>query len=303
MKRGGQMAIAAILKGVIIGVASIVPGVSGSVFAVIVGVYDDMIFAISDLRKAFKKSALFLLPILSGILVGILLAANPILEVCNRFPLYSYCFFVGIMLASLPTPIAKIKALGKINIKETAIAFLCFLLVVALRLAVTLSGAGNLVSIPRISGLVDILALFLCGFISVGVMALPGVSGSVTLMVLGFYGTIYKAAGSPMRLMKAIIEGDKNSISAAFDGTLLLIPFLIGGALGFFAVSKLISTAINKKPKSVYAAVIGFVLGSCLTLVFDGVLPAANAFSGGGFIMWLLILAFTLSGGLLTLAF
>ena len=118
MKRGGQMAIAAILKGVIIGVASIVPGVSGSVFAVIVGVYDDMIFAISDLRKAFKKSALFLLPILSGILVGILLAANPILEVCNRFPLYSYCFFIGIMLASLPTPIAKIKALGKINIKD-----------------------------------------------------------------------------------------------------------------------------------------------------------------------------------------
>ena len=298
-----MMRLSLMLKGVIIGVAAIIPGVSGSVFAVITGVYDDLILAISNVRKSTKKSVGFLLPVLLGALIGVLLAANPVLEVCHRFPLYSYCFFVGVMVAGLPTPILKIVALGRVKTTQVLALVVCFLLVVVLRIIATFSGAGSLVSIPSISGFDDVLAMFLCGLISVGVMALPGVSGSVTLMVLGFYGTIYKAAGSPARLIKAIIEQDLNSAMAAVDGTFLLIPFLIGGALGFFVVSKLISKFIITNPKLVYMSVIGFVLGSCLTLVFDGVLPAANAFSGGSFLMWLLIFAFTLSGGLLTLAF
>ncbi|MBR5451760.1 MAG: DUF368 domain-containing protein [Clostridia bacterium] len=297
------MAITLIIKGIIIGVAAIIPGVSGSVFAVVTGVYDDMIFAISNIRKSTKKSILFLLPIVSGILLGVLLAANPVLEVCNKFPLYSYCFFIGIMLGSLPTPVAKLKTLGRIKPKQIIIAAACFLIVVALRFCAALSGAGNLVTIPSISGFVDLLALFLCGFVSVGVMALPGVSGSVTLMVLGFYGTIYKAAGSPARLVKSIVEWDKSSALAAVDGTLLLIPFLIGGALGFFAASKFISAELKSNPKSVYMAVIGFITGSAVTLVVDGILPATKVFSGGNFIMWLLIFAFTLSGGLLIRVF
>ena len=292
-----------IIKGIIIGVAAIIPGVSGSVFAVITGVYDDMILAISNIRKSTKKSLAVLLPIISGILVGVLLAANPILEVCNRFPLYSYCFFVGIMLGSLPTPIAKVKTLGRVNFKQIIIAMSCFLIVIALRFCAILSGAGNLVVLPSISGFLDVLALFLCGFVSVGVMALPGVSGSVTLMVLGFYGTVYKAAGSPARLLKSVVEWNMDSALAAIDGTLLLLPFLIGGAVGFFMASKFISAELKSHPKSVYMAVIGFILGSAITLVIDGVLPAAKSFSGGDFIMWLIILAFVISGVFLTLIF
>lgn len=296
------MALSLMLKGVIIGVAAIIPGVSGSLFAVIVGVYDELILSISNFRKEPKKHLSFLLPITAGIIIGVLLAANPILEVCHRYPLYSYCFFVGIMVAGVWEPIVKSKTLSKRRFNEILLCVICFLLVVILRIAAHLSGAGDLVSMPQISSLLDVIALFCVGFISVGVMALPGVSGSITLMVLGFYGTIYKAAGSPARLIKAIIEGEKSSILSALDGTAMLIPFFLGGVVGFFVCSKLISRVIHSHKNYINSAVIGFILGSVATLIFDAILPEVNNFSGDGFVMWLLILGFVLSGAFLTFA-
>ena len=83
------------IKGIIIGVAAIIPGVSGSVFAVITGVYDDIISKIARIGKNTKDSARFLIPLAAGIGAGVLLSANPILEICNAYPVYSYSFFIG----------------------------------------------------------------------------------------------------------------------------------------------------------------------------------------------------------------
>ena len=297
------MALSLLLKGIIIGVAAIIPGVSGSVFAVITGVYDDIIYFSSGIAKNFKRSFLFLLPTVSGISVGVLLAANPVLEVCERFPLYSYCFFVGVMVASLIPAARKIKLLGKLKITEFLVAAICFGAVLLLRFVATKTGAGRFVSIPEIRNFWDFAALLFAGFISVGLMSLPGVSGSVLLLVLGQYGTVYKAAGSPARLLKALLEGEISSALSALKSIMLLIPFFIGAIMGFASFSKLIAYLLKSHTKAVYCAVFGFVLGSCLTLALDCVLPAAKGMNISGVFLAFLISAFTLSGALLTLCF
>lgn len=297
------MAIASFLKGIIIGVAAIIPGVSGSVFAVITGVYDELIYFMGRLTKDFRRAALSLLPIASGAAAGVLLGANPILELCEKYPVYCYSFFIGVMLASILPSIRKIKQLGKPAFFEIGVALLCFCFVILLRVIAHMSGAGEFVSIPYLSGISDFFALLFSGFISVGLMTLPGVSGSVILLVLGQYGTVYKAAGSPARLVRAIIEGEQSSASAALGSAALLIPFSVGAVMGVFFSSKLISKLIQERPKSVYCSVIGFVAASIVTLGLDCLIPAAKNYIGNGYFIYFMILAFTLSGSFLTLAF
>lgn len=92
-----------ILKSSLIGVACIVPGVSGGTLAVILGLYDKILFSISNLRKDFKNSIKFLWPIVLGIAIGLGATIYPIKLAFQHFPLPTIVFFVGLILGSLPS--------------------------------------------------------------------------------------------------------------------------------------------------------------------------------------------------------
>ncbi|MDR0287801.1 MAG: DUF368 domain-containing protein, partial [Clostridiales bacterium] len=83
-------------KGIFIGLAVVIPGLSGSIFAVAVGLYEKMLEAVNNLRKSPKESILFLLPIVLGAVVGILASTKFILWVCENYPRQSYIFFIGL---------------------------------------------------------------------------------------------------------------------------------------------------------------------------------------------------------------
>ena len=291
------------IKGAVIGTAAIIPGVSGSAFAVITGVYDDIVYFAGSLIKDFRRSFLFLLPVALGIISGVLLSANPVLEICLRYPVYSYCFFIGVMLASVMPFVRKIGKNGRPSFRETVVGLICFGFIILIRVIAHKTGAGELVSIPYLSGISDFIAMFFAGFLSVGMMTLPGVSGSVILLVLGQYGTVYKAAGSPARLVRALIEGESTSVSASLGSAALLIPFGLGALIGAGVAVKLISTLMKSKPRFVTMSTLGFMSASVVTLVFDCLIPAAIEFEGNPYLMYFLIFAFTLSGALLTLCF
>lgn len=296
-------AIMLFIKGAVIGTAAIIPGVSGSAFAVIVGVYDEIITFASSLAKDFRRSAVFLLPLVLGIGAGVLLSANPVLEICQRYPLYSYCFFIGVMLASIMPSVKKLGSSGRPKLAEICIMLICFAFITALRLIARKTGAGEFVSIPYLSGISDFVAMFFAGFLSVGMMTLPGVSGSVILLVLGQYGTVYKAAGSPARLIRAIFEKDAESAAAALGSSALLIPFFLGATVGAGISVKLIARLVKTRQRGVGWATVGFMTASVVTLVFDCLLPTVREHEGNAFLTYFLIFGFLLSGALLTLCF
>ena len=98
------------VKGIFIGIAVVIPGLSGSIFAVVVGLYEKMIHAVSDFRKNIKKNILFLLPIVLGAVVGILLSTKLILMICETYTQQAYFFFIGLVLGSIPLVLRKLKS-------------------------------------------------------------------------------------------------------------------------------------------------------------------------------------------------
>ena len=91
-----------VLKGLVVGVANIIPGVSGGTMAVVMGIYDRLIGAVSDLRRDFKNSLLYLFPIGIGAVLGIVLFSHLIKFLLEGYPMPTNLFFLGLILGSIP---------------------------------------------------------------------------------------------------------------------------------------------------------------------------------------------------------
>lgn len=260
------------VKAVIVGIAVVIPGLSGSMFAVIVGLYEKIINAVNTLRKNFKKNILFLAPIALGGIVGILLSAKIIVDLCEQYPQQAYFFFIGLVLGSIPLVFRKIKL---VKFKPVYLLIALFSFGFILLMGYLSSGnASETISETThyLTGLYDVVAVFVAGFLSCAFMSVPGVSGSVTLMVLGQYNKVYGAVGDCSDMIKFLFKGD-------FENALLMgrslgtaIVFGIGGILGFIVIAKLIAKLLLKCEAQVYYGVSGMVVGATVILFAQGVL-------------------------------
>ena len=290
----------------VIGVAGIIPGVSGSVFAVLLGVYDRIVDAFCCLIRSPKRSLACLLPIAVGAVAGVLVSADPILYLCETFPVYTYCFFIGVMIGGIPryegeeVISGRESAVGKRRLSGTVAFCAAALTVIALAVAAHITGAGEEVTIYRLDGIVSFMALFAAGLVSCAAMTLPGVSGSVTLLLLGQYGTVYNAAGAPVRLIKALISG--GSIKEEAMTSLLMLPFALGAAAGFFFASSAASAVEKKHPLLFHRAVCGFIVGSAVSLCLMKLMPLIFTVRKD-FSVWLLIFLFMTAGAALSRLF
>ena len=106
-----------VLKGMVIGIANIIPGVSGGTMAVSMGIYDKLIHSVTHLLKDFKESLKFLIPIAVGMgiaLVGLSFIIEPAFE---HFPLQTNCLFIGLIVGGLPAVCKKVKGKLKMRVK------------------------------------------------------------------------------------------------------------------------------------------------------------------------------------------
>ena len=176
-----------VVKGFIMGIANIIPGVSGGTLALILGIYEDFIGAISHFFSNFKKNICFLAPIAIGILLAIASLSRVIDYSYKHYPIPTSLFFVGLVIGGIPMLYSKVK--GKKEVKQAS-SYLIFLLTFALVIFMACSslifGEGLKVSLSNM-GFVNYLLLFLVGVIAAATMVIPGVSGSLVLMLLGYY--------------------------------------------------------------------------------------------------------------------
>ena len=250
-----------VLRGIVIGVANIIPGVSGGTMMVSMGIYDNLIHSITHLFKEFRKSVATLLPYLIGMAIGIVALASLLKNVLfPQFPIQTYLCFIGLILGGL-SPLVKSVQWIKVDWVCILVFVVLFALVLCLGIfgpeKTTLESDGGLY-VPSwgTTDVLRMLVLVLMGCIASAAMVIPGVSGSMLLMLLGYYNDVISA-----------IDGLKNALfSMNFAGMkeplLVLLPFAVGIVLGIFGVAKLIEFLVARVPNPFYCGVLGMVLGS-----------------------------------------
>lgn len=244
-----------ILRGMLIGVANVIPGVSGGTMMVSMGIYDTIILCITHLFSQFKKSVKTLLPYLLGMLLGIFTLASLLGFLFDHYPLPTNTAFIGLILGGLSPLMRKIER-KKINF-GCVIAFAAFF-----GLIIWMACMGpvqNAESVTMSAG--QMLILLVMGAIASATMIIPGVSGSMVLMLLGYYTPVINALNS---FKTAVFSAD---FAAMVQPLLVLLPFGIGVVAGIFGVAKAIEWLIQRFPTLTYCGVLGLVLASPVAIL------------------------------------
>jgi putative membrane protein len=228
-------------KGLAMGAADIVPGVSGGTIAFIAGIYDRLLGAINSINfsvlKTLKNEGLgaawkqidgsFLLALFLGMLSSIVLLSAPITYLLQNHPVLIWSFFFGLVLASIWLVGKQIKSYNISN----AILFLA---------GATL--AYWITTLDVLQGSDNLIYIFFSATIAICAMILPGVSGAFILLVLGVYQIV----------INAIHDRDIK----------MLAVFGLGCAVGLLSFSRLLKWLLNNKRTQTLAVLTGFLLGS-----------------------------------------
>lgn len=251
------------LKGIVIGLANIIPGVSGGTMMVSMGIYDKLIHCITHLFSEFKKNMAFLLPIAIGMVAAIAGSSFGIVWLFDNFPIQTNLLFVGLILGGFPAIWKNVKG-KKVNAGHIIACVLFFAVVVGLAAMGETEGTAADLSF----GLVNVLKLFVVGVIAAATMVIPGVSGSMMLMLMGFYHPILSAITD---FFSALAHLDMAGILTGFG---ILVPFGIGVLAGIFGIAKLIEIIFEKFPLYAYWAIIGLIVASPFAIFLMGTFPA-----------------------------
>ena len=247
-----------ILRGAIIGLANVIPGVSGGTMMVSMGIYDTIINCITHLFSEFRKSIRTLFPYLVGMALAIIIGSVALNVAFERFPLPTNTLFIGLILGSVPIILRQMKGL-KINAVSVCLFLFFFALVIVPKAIAnrTLvegneSGASSALSLS-FGGVILLVAL---GALSSASMVVPGISGSMMLKILGYYNPI---------VVDTIGGMFKNALPArdwALVGhdVLILIPF---------GIAKLIEVLLRKWKGYTYCAILGMVVASPVVILMD----------------------------------
>lgn len=247
------------LLGFFIGLAVIVPGISGSTVAIIFKLYDQFLYALGNLFKKFKQCVIFLFPIAVGIVVGVGLGFIAVKELLKILPFAIVCLFAGLMSGAFPAVTDEIKGVKKTGIRVA-------LFIVGLLIPVALGATSALFSLEEtasVGGLFDkvqwwhiILGVVIGAVVGI-TQIVPGLSASAFLMAVGWFGAIVDS-------VSVTYWTENPAVFLIYGG--LGVGFLIG-LLGF---SKLLTFVFGKARQTAYCMIVGLSLGSILSMFCNG---------------------------------
>ena len=236
--------------GIAVGIANIIPGVSGGTMLVIFDLFERLTNSVSDIFKrkttTRKQSLLFLFKVIFGAALGIVLFAKIIGFTLNHIEAETIFFFMGLILFSVPIIVKKELKNEKFNI----IFFLIGVLIIGLLEYLNLKGITN--NSQSDSGIIQILILIGLGFIGGASMIFPGISGSMVMLVLGKYEMIRNYIDKVTSL----------DLNIYFN----LAMLGIGVILGIIISSKLLTISLKKYKGKTISLILGFVITSALIL-------------------------------------
>lgn len=250
-----------VVRGMAIGIAFIIPGFSGGSIAAILGIYEKLVGAIADLFKSFKRSMLTLLPILVGMVCGIVALLFPLSWALESYPIPTVCIFVGLALGGLPSVTDKLR--GKIK-ATNIVAFIIPLLAAFSPSFLPIGSEIDLFSL-NFGGYV---LLLLVGMVGSAALVVPGISGSMLLLIFGYYNPIVNMATDHL------LKGQDVGISIS-----VLATAGVGIVVGFVLISMIMKRLLATCPRGTYFAILGFILGSIPTVFISTAKESGLEFS------------------------
>ena len=232
--------------GILMGIADAIPGISGGTIALLLGIYEELIGSISNfninLFQNLKKKGIkycwnkingnFLLSLISGVLLSLLSFVKIFSILIQKYPLFIWSFFLGLILATLFVINRNIK---KWNIVNFILIFIFAFLTILL----------SIIN-PSISENINLFYILICGIIASSAMILPGISGSLILVILGVYTLIINALNN--------LEYN------------IILVFLIGCLIGIINFSKIIKWLFHNYRDYTFSIMLGLVIGSIYTV-------------------------------------
>lgn len=253
-----------LLCGIVIGIGGVLPGVSGGVMAISLGLYEDTIRAISGFFKDIKKNFLYLLPLAIGMGIGVLLTSNVVKVALEHYEGPLLALFSGFVLGSIPELFDEVKGLWSSGGKSRGrciLAMICGLIFVLL----FAFGENTAVSGTTSGTLNPVTALIGGAILSIGVV-IPGVSSSFLLIFVGLYGAVLGTIAGVMDLSILFSEGLGAAIKNLGNQIVPLLFMCLGFGLMALLLIKLVHLALDRHRAITYAVIIGFVIGSVLLI-------------------------------------
>ncbi len=260
--------------GIFLGLAIVVPGISGAAVAIIFKLYDKLIYAFANILKQFKSCFMFLLPIVLGLIIGFLVGFFAVQLLISLVPFGMICFFAGLMIGALPSVFKEVKS-AKINTKTIVLFVAGIIIPIIIGLisvllednptgfygvqlgeeTLTENGAvaenlfGNF---PWWTYVVSIPIGFALGFTQV----LPGLSATAFLMMIGYF--------------RPLVDTVHFSYFAKYP-QIFAIYFLmvIGMIAGFIVTSKILNKLFSWNRLAVYKVIIGMSVGSIIGMFLN----------------------------------
>ena len=247
------------IKGMAIGIANAIPGVSGGTIAFVLGIYEKLTYSISSLPMSLIKlrwkdvaeSLKILIPVFLGAIISIFLFLNIISFLFANYPIPTKIFFVGLVLGSFPFVT---KTVEKYDLKIFLAFFLgAFIMAIFVYFDINEPEINKIIVESTYSdfSVVYGIKLFFCGIAAAIAMVIPGISGSLLLLILGEYENISYFV---------------SNITSNFNYIYPLIFLGVGIVIGIFAISKLITVLIQKYRGIVFGFVLGILIVSFLSL-------------------------------------
>ena len=249
-------------KGILIGIGMLLPGVSGGVLAVILGIYDKVIYSINNFKRDVKGNIRFLLPLIIGIIIGAVISAKVLKFVFDRYYVEACYTFMGLVLGCIPYLVKDVKKKESINYVALIITFIISIIMSILSIN------GN--SINTFNESTGLIYFFLAGVLFITGKVIPGISSSFLLMMIGMYDYFLILLSNPFIIF------DRNIFEIVF----LLLGIISGGLI----LIKLMGILLKRYYSLTYSVIIGFVIGSVITIYPDKITLSGVLFFLIGFL-------------------
>lgn len=248
---------------IFVGAGAIAPGLSGGTLSIIFGLYERIIAAISSLLKTPVKSIRALLPIGAGALVGIVAFSTIQKILLGQYLMQTMFCFMGLIIGSLPFLFREANAKDPISRKNAVSRIIPFVLTLAIGLILTIldSRVIDVAPVTLIMSPIVFFRLTLVGILIAASLIIPGVSGTVLLVMIGQYGLVLNAVSDLKNILKLPMASPA-MIQGMIDNIMVLIPMTLGAAGGALLFAYLIHWLFKHWHGQTYAGILGFVVGS-----------------------------------------
>jgi putative membrane protein len=234
--------------GFVLGITTIIPGLSVATMAVAFNIYDRLINVIVPNVKKILNVWMFWLPLVIGGIAGIFFGSKALLIMFKNYQIHTYWFFIGIILGSLPVVYSRIRKPSSLFPSFPSV--ICAILALALMVLMVILNPQEGEILYKELSLPAFGMLTAAGALGAIAMIIPGISGAFVLLVIGLYPTVL------------------NSVSAF--NIPLLIPVVLGACAGLLLGAAFVRFLLLKAPRVTYGAVFGLVAGSIIVLFPGG---------------------------------